>query len=150
MTPPAGRDAIVAADAAATVVLAVAAVAAVAFPDSLALAYASIGVLCFLAGCGAFVWSYVLAAGRSRTEVLSVAGIWFLSGSAPAGVRRRLLGALALQVVVVLVAASLQPFTAVAFGVLAPMLGLGLTGLWGARHGTFPEREPPRGRRSAS
>ena len=39
-------------------------------------------------------------------------------------------------------------FTAVAFGVLAPMLGLGLIGLWGARYGTFPERDDLRGRRS--
>ena len=35
-------------------------------------------------------------------------------------------------------AASIRPFTAVAFGILAPMLGLGLMGLWGARHGRFP------------
>ncbi len=52
--------------------------------------------------------------------------------------QRRLLGALGVQCVVVVAAAVAQPFTAVAFGVLAPMLGLGLIGLWGARHGTLP------------
>jgi hypothetical protein len=89
--------------------------------------------------------------GRSREEVLSVVGIYFLTdGSAPAPVRRRLLLLLVAQSVVAVAAASIRPFTAVAFGVLAPMLGLGLMGLWGARFGTFPEREDDRGRRPAA
>jgi len=29
------------------------------------------------------------------------------------------------------------------FGVLVPMLPLGLLGLWGARHGVFPPRRMP-------
>jgi hypothetical protein len=43
-----------------------------------------------------------------------------------------------------------QPYTVVAFGVLAPMLGLALMGLWGARFGTFPARADERGRRPAA
>ena len=39
-------------------------------------------------------------------------------------------------------AASIRPFTEVAFGILAPMFGLGLMALWGGRHGTFPPRPP--------
>jgi hypothetical protein len=46
------------------------------------------------------------------------------------------------QVVVVVAAASIRPFTEVAFGILAPMYGLGLMALWGARHGAFPPRPP--------
>ena len=29
------------------------------------------------------------------------------------------------------------------FGILVPMLPMGLAGLWAARHGTFPPRLPP-------
>ncbi len=133
-----------------TGVLAVAAALAVAWPDTLAVPYAAVSILLFVAGCTAFAWSYGIAVGRSREEELSVAGIWMLSGSTPAPVRRRLLGALVVQVVIVVAAAAVQPYTAVAFGVLAPMYGLGLAGLWAARHGTFPVRDDPRGRRSAA
>ncbi len=132
-----------------TVVLGLAAGAAVAWPDTMAVPYAVVGIVAFVAGCAAFLWSFAIALGRSRTEELSVAGLYFLTGSAPKDVQRRLLGALVAQSVIVVAAAAVRPFTAVAFGVLAPMLGLGLVGLWGARYGTFPERDDPRGRQSA-
>jgi len=32
-----------------------------------------------------------------------------------------------------------------AFGVLVPMLGLGLNGFWASRHGAFDERSAPHG-----
>jgi hypothetical protein len=143
-------DAIVRASWAGTAVLAVAATLAVAWPDTLAVPYAVVSTLLFVAGCAAFVWGYAIAVGRSRTEVLSVAGIWMLSGSTPARVRRHLFGSLGAQVVVAIAAAAIEPFTAVAFGVLAPMYGLGMAGLWAARHGTFPAREDERGRRSGA
>jgi hypothetical protein len=38
------------------------------------------------------------------------------------------------------VAAGIRPYTAVAFGVLAPMFGLGLNGLFAATYGRFPDR----------
>jgi hypothetical protein len=133
-----------------TVVLAVSAAAAATAPDALAIPYAVLGVVYFLAGCAAFVWSYLIAVGRSRTEVLSVIGIYFLAGAAPRAVKVRLIGALVVQSIVVVAAAAVRPYTAVAFGVLAPMLGLGLTGLWGARFGTFPERADGQGRRPAA
>lgn len=132
-----------------TVVLGVAATVAVVWTETMAVPYAILGILAFLAGCGAFIWSFAIALGRSRSEELSVAGLYFLTGSAPKAVQRRLLGALVAQSVIVVAAAAAEPFTAVAFGVLAPMLGLGLIGQWGARYGTFPERDDPRGRRSA-
>ena len=46
-----------------------------------------------------------------------------------------LLAALSLSVVVALVTVKANPFSA-----LVPMMTLGLTGLWAARHGTFPPR----------
>jgi hypothetical protein len=132
-----------------TVVLAAAAVVAVGWTETMAVPYAVLGILAFLAGCGAFLWSFAIALGRSRSEELSVAGVFFLAGSAPKAVQWRLVGALVGQSVIVVAAAAAEPFTAVAFGVLAPMLGLGLMGLWGARYGTYPERDDQRGRRSA-
>ena len=134
----------------ATVVLAVTAAVATAAPDPWSIPYAAVGIACFVAGCVAFVWSYAVAIGRSRTEELSVVGIYFLTdGAAPKPVRRRLLLLLVAQCVIVVVAASIRPFTAVAFGVLAPMLGLGLMGLWGALFGEFPDKSVEQGRRPA-
>jgi hypothetical protein len=143
-----GRDRIVAADLVGTAALAVLALAATLAPDTLAVPYAVLAGAEFLAGCAAFLWAYAIAVGRSRTEVISVPGVWFLSGSTPTPVRRRLLGALAAQVVIVVAAASVRPYTAVAFGVLAPIYGLGLAGLWAARNGTFPPRPADEGRRA--
>ena len=100
-------------------------------------------LILFALGTLAFVRTLLSAALRSRTEELSVAGIWFLAGSAPRDVRVWLLGCLAAEVVIALVAASMRPYTAVAFGVLVPMFGLGLTGLWAVRSGTFPPRAVP-------
>jgi hypothetical protein len=94
----------------------------------------------FAAGCLAFVATLVRAADRSRREVLSLPGIWWLSGSVPAAIRRPLLVALGVEIVVALVTASVRPFTGLAFGVLVPVYGLGLAGLWAARMGTFPPR----------
>jgi hypothetical protein len=132
-----------------TVVLALSAGAAVAFPDTLAVPYAAVGLVYFVVGFVAYGWSYAVAVGRSRSDEMSVAGIYVLAGSAPTAVKGRLLGAVAAQSVIAVAAAAAQPFTAVAFGVLAPLLALGLTGLWGARYGTFPARDDPRGRRPA-
>ncbi|MGQ0617030.1 MAG: hypothetical protein ACT4PW_08555 [Acidimicrobiia bacterium] len=131
---------IMAASWAGTAVLAVAALAAAAAPDEMAGAYAVLAGLLFVAGSAAFVWAFVLALRRSRTDQIGVSSLFLLSGSAPSTVRRRLLGALGAQTVVALAAASARPYTAVAFGILAPTFGLGLGGLWAAQHGTFPPR----------
>lgn len=102
-------------------------------------------LILFALGLLAFVRTLFTAAERSRTEELSVAGIWFLGGgSAPKDIRIWLLGCLAVEVVVALVSASLRPYTAAAFGVLVPMFGLGLCGLWAVRSGTFPPRSSSR------
>jgi len=99
-----------------------------------------VDLVLFVAGCLAFVATLLRAADRSRREVLSLPGIWWLSGSAPAAIRRPLLVALGVEIVVALVTASVRPFTGLAFGVLVPVYGLGLVGLWAARMGTFPPR----------
>jgi hypothetical protein len=88
----------------------------------------------------AFVVTLLAAAARSRTDEISLAGIWWLTGTAPAPVRRSLLGAFGVQVVVALATAIARPFTGLAFGILVPVFGLGLAGLWAARRGSFPSR----------
>ncbi|MGI9604183.1 MAG: hypothetical protein ACR2QE_20055 [Acidimicrobiales bacterium] len=104
---------------------------------------AVIDLILFAIGVVAFLAAFFRAVGRSREELIGVGGLYFLAGCAPRSVRMHLLGALAVQVVVALLAASLAPFTSLAFGILVPMLGLGLSGWWGARYGTFPPRPQP-------
>lgn len=125
----------------ATGAFAAAATVAATFPDRAARPVAVLDIVLFLIGTGAFLLAYARAIGRSRTEQVEIVGVFLLgAGAAPRRVRRSLLGALALQVVVALVTSSIRPYTSVAFGILVPMLGLGLAGLWGATHGRFPPR----------
>lgn len=131
-----------------TAVFAATAVPAAIAPGAMGEAAAVVAMALFLAGCGLFLGAYVVAVGRSRADELSIPGIWFLSGSAPPAVRRRLLGAVAVEAVVGVATAGARPFTSLAFGVLVPIWGLGLTGLWGARHGRFVPRTPSSPRRA--
>ena len=101
---------------------------------TVALVFFALGMLVFLA-------AYLRSIGRSRYEVISVAGIYLmLGGVAPPAVRRSLYSALAVQIVVALATASVRPYTSLAFGVLVPLLGLALCGLWSSVCGTFPPR----------
>lgn len=122
-----------------TVAFVVAALVGIAAPDPLAVSIAVFDLLLFALGTLAFLRTLLTAAQRSREEELSVAGIWFLQGSAPKDVQARLLGALAVQVVVGIGTAIARP-DPLAFGTLVPVFGLGLTGLWAVRSGTFPPR----------
>ncbi len=102
----------------------------------------AVAVLLFLAGCVVFLAAYVGGIARSRTDEVAVTTLFFLAGGVATEVRRSLLGSLGVQVVVALGTAIAQPYTSLAAGALVPMYGLGLCGLWSARHGTFPSREP--------
>jgi hypothetical protein len=87
------------------------------------------------------VAAYATAVNRSRTDAIGIGGLFFLAGDvAPDTVRRNLLAALAAQTGVALVTAAARPFTSLAFGVLVPVYGLALTGLWAARRGRFEPR----------
>jgi hypothetical protein len=134
-------DGLVRANAWATAVFALVAALAAAFPDPLSPVFVPVSLVLFAAGCVAFVWGYARAIGRSRFEAVDLGGLFFLGGDvAPPRVRRALYALLAAQVVVAVAAAAVRPFTALAFGVLAPTLGLGVMALWAARHGTFPPK----------
>ena len=85
-----------------------------------------------------------------------MAQLFFLTESvAERSVKIPMLTCLAVQTCVGIAAAIARPSTdgktgsVLAFGVLVPMLGLGLNGLWASRHGAFDERSAPDGERSA-
>jgi hypothetical protein len=94
----------------------------------------------FAVGTGVFIAALVIAARRSRRDEIGMGGLFFLQGSAPRTVQWHLLGSLSAQVVIAFATAAARPYTSLAFGILAPVYGLGLAGLWGARHGTFGPR----------
>lgn len=126
-----------------TVVFVALTAAAVVLPGPVRLAAVALDLILFLAGAVLFLAAFVVAVGRSRTETVTLAGTFLLAGTAPAPVRRRFGFLFAVQFVVGLVAASLRPYTAVAFAVLAPMSVLGAMAWWGARHGATPIPDAP-------
>jgi hypothetical protein len=130
-------------DVGATAVFVVASALAAAWPDTFLPLSVPVDLVLFAAGCAAFLWAYAVAIGRSRYETVAMGGLFFLADDvAPPSVTQLLRTVLGVQVVVAVAAASVRPFTALAFSVLAPMLGLGLMALWAARHGRFPAKAP--------
>lgn len=108
-------------------------------------AAAALSMALFVVGVGLFFWAYAIAVGRSRTDAIGIGGLYFLAGegTAPPPIRWALLGSLAVEAVVAVTTAAIRPFTPLAFGVLVPMFGLGVCGLWAARSGRFPPRSGP-------
>lgn len=110
-------------------------------------AYLAVTLVLFVGGSIAFAVGFLTAVGRSRTEVVDMAGLFYLTGTAPKVVRRLLLGLWFVQIAALAVSLAIAP----PFGVMAGVWGIGLLPVWGARHGIFPARpvsERP-GRRSA-
>jgi hypothetical protein len=103
----------------------------------------------FLGGIALFGVALVLAAGRSREAEMGIGGLFFLAGSASKAEQRAELAPWVVEVVGALATAAARPFTSLAFGILVPIYGLALAGIWGARHGQFGPRvaPPPRGSR---
>lgn len=129
-----------------TAALLVACVAGILATDAAGTFAAVVSGVLFAVGVALFLWGYASGVVRSKDEQVTLGGLFFLSGTAPAVVRFRLRLALAVQVVLAVAAASIRPYTAVAFAVLAPMLGLGVMAAWAARHGTFSPRDDDRRR----
>jgi len=112
--------------------------AALLLSDQVRAAAAAAFALLFFVGSFLFLWGLLVAAARSRDEDLDVGGVFFLSGGSVSGADRRwFLGSLAVQAIVGLGGAIVAPFTALAFGILVPMFGLGIVALVGAKHGSF-------------
>jgi hypothetical protein len=143
--PPGAR--IVAADFAGTVLFVVTAVlAAVFFTTPLQWVGAITALGLFGAGVFCFLWSYLHAVQRSRTDEISVLSLYLLAGPpTPTDVKRPMLGLLVVQVATAaattfarLEGPDGEPGSSLAVGFLVPMFGFGLNGLWAAFHGTFP------------
>ena len=95
-----------------------------------------VSVVLFLASIAVWIYAFGLALVRSaRGDDIAVGSWVFLTPSAPAEVRRHLLGATAASIVVAAATAWVNPFA-----VLVPMFPLGCAALWGARHGVYPPR----------
>jgi len=126
-----------------TIVFAISAGIATVDPDALGAPAVVVSLVLFAAGTVAMFWAFLLAVERSRTDAIGIGGLYFAAGTAPRAVQRLLMGSLALQVVVAFTTASIRVFTSLAFGILVPVWGLGLAGLWCARHGEFAPRDDP-------
>jgi hypothetical protein len=106
---------------------------------------AVVALALFSVGCAVFVWALLQAFQRSRTDNIGMGGLFFLlAPTAPGAVRRPFTALLVVQTLVGLGTAiatfNVEPFTPLAFGVMVPVFGLGLAGLWAARYGQFGPR----------
>ncbi len=142
-------DVIVLADVIGTVAFTVTAVtSAIVFSTAAQWVGAITAMALFAIGVFVFLWSFWNAVQRSRTEQIGVMQMYLLLGDpTPARVRRIMLAMLAIQISVAFVTAFARsesddgsPGTSLAVGILVPMFGLGLNGLWCAFHGVFPPR----------
>ena len=111
-------------------------------------AFRTIGVVValvlFAIGVASFILGYFTAVQRSRYDNISVASLFLLIGTVSSvKVRRLMNGCLLVQGLGGLITALARTTTdgrsgsTLAFGVLVPLFGLGLNGLWSSRHGLF-------------
>lgn len=110
----------------------------------------AVALCLFTAGMVAFFVALLRAVDRSRLEEFGVLGLFFLEGgSAPKPVRRLLLASFLVEALVAFATAAVRPNTSLAFGILVPVYGIALVGLWGARYGHFEARvaKPTKGPR---
>ncbi|MFI5053298.1 MAG: hypothetical protein ACHQDE_02960 [Acidimicrobiia bacterium] len=90
----------------------------------------------FLVAIGTFGYAFWVGVARTaRGDNVAVANLFFLQGSAPRRVRRDFLALFVVCSVITAATAAWEPF-----GVLVPMLPVGLAGVWAARYGVFPPR----------
>jgi hypothetical protein len=142
--PRAGRR-IVQASWCGTALLAVTSVAGAIDPHPLGVPALIVAVGLFFGGIVAFFAAYVVAIGRSRESEIGIAAVFGLAGSAPREVQVQLYASLAVSIVVAVATAAARLHSVLAFGILATMWPLGMIGLWGARYGAFPPRQPAPG-----
>ena len=103
----------------------------------------AVALLLFFIAIGTFAYAFAIAVARStRGDNIAVASLFFLEGSAPRQVRRDFFVLFLACLAITAATAAWEPF-----GVLVPMLPIGLAGLWAARHGKFGPRPPQTPRR---
>ncbi len=122
--------------------LAVTIVSAISQSDPVQIVSLAVSGLLFLGGTAAWAIGFLRAVGRSRDETIDLAGLFYLTGSAPDPVRKAFLRLWFAQIAIATasVAVCRPPFT-----VMAPVWGIGLITWWAARHATFsPRPDAPR------
>lgn len=115
------------------------------------IAVGAVSMVLFTIGAVTALWAYISALERSRVDEIGVANLYLLTGrTAPPPVKRLMTSLLAAQVVIALGGAIFgamglegSEVNALAFGVLVPMFGIGMNGIWAVRHGTFGPRIDP-------
>jgi len=96
----------------------------------------AVALLLFVVAIGAFVYAFALGMARTtQGDDVAVANLFFLQGSAPKPVQRKFLTLFLVCLAITAGTAAWEPF-----GVLVPMLPIGLAGVWAARYGVFPPR----------
>ena len=106
------------------------------FVDSLEPVAVATALALFAVSLVVWVWAFGVAVVRSsQGDDIVVGNLFLFEGDAPKAVRRHLFASLGVCLVITAVSAAANPF-----GVLVPMLPIGLIGLWGARHGEFRAR----------
>lgn len=107
-----------------------------------------VSMVLFAIGVAATLWAYTRALDRSRVEEVGVANLYLLTGpTAPKVVGRTMTLALGVQIAAALggawvgvVGLDEGQLNALAFGVLVPMFGIGMNGVWAALHGSYGPR----------
>jgi hypothetical protein len=107
-----------------------------------------VSMVLFAIGVTTTLWAYTRALDRSRVEEVGVANLYLLtSETAPKLVKRLMSAALIIQIVAAMAGAWIGvvgldkgQLNALAFGVLVPMFGIGMNGVWAARHGSYGPR----------
>lgn len=124
-----------------------ASVAAVVFTPVFRTLGVAVSLVLFSVGVASFIWGYFTAVQRSRYNNISVASLFLLINNvASHKVQWLMNGCLAVQVTCGLLTAIARtstngrPGSTLAFGVLVPLFGIGINGLWASRHGSFAPR----------
>jgi len=128
----------------------VTAIAAAVFSPELRVAVVVFDLALFAIGVATFILGYFSAVQRSRYEEISVGGLFLLLDKvADRSTTLRMNTALAVQTIIGVTGAIVRgstdgkPGSTLAFGVLVPLLGLGLNGMWASKHGVFASRNVP-------
>ena len=108
----------------------------------------AVSMVLFAIGVASTLWAYTRALDRSRVEEVGVANLYLLTGAtAPKVIGRTMTMALVVQIAAALggawagvVGLDEGQLNALAFGVLVPMFGIGMNGVWAALHGSYGPR----------
>ncbi|MEZ5140305.1 MAG: hypothetical protein R2702_00695 [Acidimicrobiales bacterium] len=110
---------------------------AVSDADAVVVLGLAVAAALFLGGTVAWSIGFLRAVGRSREEQIDLAGLFYLTGSAPPEARTWFLRTWFAQMAI---AAAAVAVSRPPFAVMAPVWGIGLITWWASRHATFPPR----------